>query len=214
MDQNKRIQINHIINFKSKDMKNVGVNRMYECKIHGLVEFYLYKGKKCHCKICEREKRKKNYYKKTATPEGKEELRKKYLDWTEKNFNKVLEYRKLYHDIKHKKRENEISLFYKKYGKLIKDVSGKLELKKTPDLYRIKDPSPEKIISQLLKRKYREILSRLRWRNSTYVKWHKLGTLNLKQATDEEKIEIRKEYKEISEKQAKKELEKISKRIL
>ena len=176
-----------------------------ECKVHGVTDFYTYTtGKKYKCATCAKEGSKKW--------REKNPLRSiEYLNkWSEKNSGRLQELKEIRKERNRKETEKRHHDFYNKFGSLIDKISLKLSIKKIPKgIKHIKSPTGDKIVKYLVDYKRQEIFAYERFRISSYVKWSVLGSHNLKSATEEQKLQIRKEYTEKARKIADIEIEKI-----
>jgi hypothetical protein len=168
----------------------------WECKVHGLTDFYTYKnGERYKCVTCARKKSK----------EWKEKNLEKSVsnlnEWHRKNPSKIEQYRKKAVEEYRKKSKEKSEDFYKEFGPLINDISTKIGLKKiSKRIKNIKDPNKEKIFHFLMQARRGELIMYHRYGLSALVKWEHLKSSNLKNATDEQKKTIREEYKMRAEK--------------
>jgi hypothetical protein len=163
----------------------------WECKIHGLTDFYTYSdGRRYKCVICAKENSKEW---KEKNPERSVS---KTIEWHDKNPEKIKAYqKKAIVDSKNKVKERS-NEFYEKFGSFIDEISNKIELKKIgKSIEYIKEPTNEKIFNFLMKNKRTQLINHHAYRLSGCVKWHHLKSLNLNDATEEQKIIIREEYR-------------------
>ena len=164
------------------------------CKIHGTTEFYINKKKNiphfCQkCTVAKRLARLDN----PITRKNDIDYIKNYI---KSNPDKAEQY---YIDSinKHRTQRNTQKLeFYTKYDVIINDIVNILKIKHTTNkLYKINNVCTKILIDTLLKYKYSELTRQTRWSISADIKYDKLKSYNLNNATEKQKIEIRHIYK-------------------
>ena len=181
------------------------------CDVHGLTEYYVSKGIANKCIICAK---KKAIEWRNSSEENMRKHLKGVKQWVVQNPDIKKEYVKKASENYHKKRTEVLDSFYCRFGNLISETSSKLLIKKIPkSIKRMKEPTDDKIIKYLIDHKRQEIFSYEKFRISSYVKWRILGAHNLISATEEQKLQIRKEYTEEASKIADLEIKKLLKNL-
>jgi hypothetical protein len=182
----------------------------WECKVHGITDFYTYtSGERYKCVICARKKSKE------WSDKNKERVLYMVIRWNKNNSEKIEQYKEKNREECKRKAKEKLEGFNGKFGALIQDVSNKIELKKiSRNIRYIKNPTKEKILDFLIQAKKAELKQHHTYRLSNYVKWDHLKSLNLKNATDEQKKIIREEYKKRAKIIVDLEMEKIIKNII
>lgn len=181
-----------------------------ECSVHGITEYYSYKGIANKCIICAK---KKAIEWKKSSPKNLEYQKNYAKKWYNDNKVKILQYKEKHLKNLRSKTEKKKEDFYDKFGEMIKEIAKAIELKKIPNSIRhIKDPNNIKVFNFLIKKKRSEILTYERGRLSSIHKWRVLKSYDMKSANEKEIKEISKYKKEaikITEERIKKILEKI-----
>lgn len=185
------------------------------CEVHGLTEYYAYKGIANKCIICAK---KKAIEWRNSSDENMRKHLKSVERWRIQNPERCDEWNEKYNvinSIKRKKTTKEITdNFYSRFGDFINSMSKKLELKKIPKrIHLIEEPDEYKIFQSLINSKEKEILIKERGRLSTLYTWRVLKSHTSKGATEEQLKEIEK-YKDEALKITEIKMEKILKSII
>ena len=185
------------------------------CDVHGLTEYYAYKGRANKCVICGK---KKAIEWRNSSEENMEKYLKGLIRWRYENQDVCQEFNKKHYIINEKKRKDatkeRTDNFYYRFGDFINSISKKIELKKiSKRIHLIEEPDEYKIFQSLINSKEKEILRKERGRLSTLYTWRVLKSYTSKGATDEQLKEIEK-YKEEAQKITEIKMKKILKSII